>query len=317
MAETTNVSNAFALIPQLGEANELTEIQQLILEEMKEDDNAFDFRLMRYKIASGGVGNFWLGSDDNMDTGFTAHVAAAHKIRGFWCSRGQNTPPVCSSQDGINGMVSGELTPEDIQAMLKAKSPHPATREGFDITKPIPCMRCPMNRWGSDYLRQDGTIGRGKACKEMRRLLLLVPGIKLPVIMSLPPTSISPWDEYCSSLYSHGSYYFATKTRFELESDTAPTGESYNFVRLTQAEELTVEEFKQVREFRHAYKEAMEGMAIDSDDYEGGEVVEQDGQYNPPAQQDNRTIDVDDYESSGPPPMGTPIDTTDDEDIPF
>lgn len=37
------------------------------------------------------------------------------------------------------------------------------------------CKGCPKNEWGSDK-RNDGTVGKGKACKESRRLILMPAG---------------------------------------------------------------------------------------------------------------------------------------------
>ena len=41
--------------------------------------------------------------------------------------------------------------------------------------------------------------GRGKACKEMRLLLVLPDDSDAPVAVKLPPTSIRVWDSYAAA----------------------------------------------------------------------------------------------------------------------
>lgn len=56
------------------------------------------------------------------------------------------------------------------------------------------CKTCPKFEWGSD---PNG--GRGKACKERRRLALLAPdGGAEMVILSIPPTSLKNWGNHVS-----------------------------------------------------------------------------------------------------------------------
>lgn len=77
----------------------------------------------------------------------------------------------------------GEGKAEELSPMTESKEPQSES-----------CKTCPKFEWGSD---PNG--GRGKACKERRRLALLAPdgGAEL-VILSIPPTSLKNWANHVS-----------------------------------------------------------------------------------------------------------------------
>lgn len=130
--------------------------------------------------------------------------------------------PLCSSSDYVNGnLIDGDWdnAPESAQ-ILRAK-----ISEGALI-----CAEghCPMNEWGSTALM--GKDGKGKACAELRRLCIWKPGWSIPVIISIPTSSIKAWDEYCSSLAIGDLKPRYVTTRMSLESRTAP-GRNYSVVK--------------------------------------------------------------------------------------
>jgi hypothetical protein len=66
------------------------------------------------------------------------------------------------------------------------------------------CLECPKNQWGSDTLSQSG---KGKACKEIRKLAILPVswlkgGSDEMAIASLPPTSVKNWGNYVNTVAS-------------------------------------------------------------------------------------------------------------------
>lgn len=79
--------------------------------------------------------------------------------------KNENTPPICSSTDGIMGINN-------------------KTGEYAD------CEKCPYNQFGT------AENGKGKACKNMHRLYILIEGCPMPAILSLPPTSLEFWRNY-------------------------------------------------------------------------------------------------------------------------
>ena len=118
-------------------------------------------------------------------------VVHKQQIRGLW---NKDDVLICSSLDCITGDErDGEGKP--IITGTDAG--------GNPIQKKRPCSSCPQNDWGS-AVDDAGNRRRGKACKEQRRVFLLVPGYQLPIVVTLPPTSIGVWDDYCSALATAG-----------------------------------------------------------------------------------------------------------------
>lgn len=123
--------------------------------------------------------------------------------RGYWTKK--NKVPVCSSLDAVTGRVTldpvlfeaarvvfPDLKDYDFAALEKME---PADADRILVRK---CKGCPMAAWGS-AVGDDGEARRGKACKEMRRIYLFQKDAILPVKISLPPTSVTIWDDYISA----------------------------------------------------------------------------------------------------------------------
>jgi hypothetical protein len=78
------------------------------------------------------------------------------------------------------------------------------------------CASCPQNKFGTGK-DQEGNPSRGKACKETRRLVLKYPGVSLPCLLSVPPTSLTNFSEYLKKLSSAvpgGLPMWAVTTKF-------------------------------------------------------------------------------------------------------
>lgn len=102
--------------------------------------------------------------------------------------------PYCSSAN----CVKGDL------AEIDAESVAGEVRSAVDMIRAklaqggLICKLCPFAKFGS--VTDFGLSGRGQICNELRRLLFWKPDVKLPMIVTLPPTSIREWDGYMSSL---------------------------------------------------------------------------------------------------------------------
>jgi len=260
-----------ALVVLQGQSTQLTEIEQMILEEMATDPNAFDFKPERVKIAPGGIGQWLVGEEPTKS--FTAIVAISQKVRGYWPGTELGKPPLCSSPDGVRGVFARNPDPDHIQKATKAADPHPAIRL-YDAGKPVPdtfgCASCPLNQFGSAHQKDDQT--EGKACSESRRLLVLIDGMAYPAVVSLPVMSIKNWDGYCSGLATRKSSYFAVRTKFELDSDMSNGGQKYNKASVSAVGALSKEEITAVLEVRRQFRELVSEMPIVSDEYETTDV---------------------------------------------
>lgn len=248
----------------------LTEAEILILQEMQDDNgSAYDMQPSRVKIAPGGIGQFLMGDDTAKN--FTAIVAISQKIRGYWPGSGTGAPPLCSSPDGRIGYFADAPDPRQMEDAMRSAKPHPGVvlmaHQDAAFPPHFDCAACQMNQWGSEHQRRGG-VGKGKACKEMRRLLLLIDGWTLPALMSLPPTSIRAWDAYCSAQAAKKSAYFAVRTKFELDSAQSNGGETYNVVRVSMAGPVDAEQLPLVAEIRQQYRALVGGLPVVADEYD-------------------------------------------------
>ena len=95
------------------------------------------------------------------------HQARAYFGPGAATSR----PPVCSSLDGQTGSL-----------------PRQGDRFGE-------CRTCVHGRFGT-AVNDKGEAGAGAACKDTRRLYILLPGESMPRLLTLPPGSLRNWQEF-------------------------------------------------------------------------------------------------------------------------
>jgi hypothetical protein len=155
----------------------------------QQSQQGFNFKPQRVKINKDAIA-FVDPLGNGMDE-LRGVVVHKQKIRGMW---NKDDVLVCSSLDCITGTVRDEegkpiVTGTDAQ--------------GNPIYKKRACSSCPYNEWGS-AVDEAGNRRKGKACKEQRRIFMMVPGYQLPIVLTLPPTSISVWDDYCSALATAG-----------------------------------------------------------------------------------------------------------------
>jgi len=94
------------------------------------------------------------------------------------------------------------------------------------------CAACKWNEHGSGE-------GRSKACKNTRRLQVLVAGDYAPCRLVLPPTSLRYADGYLTLLTLKALPYCGVMTRFNLERETNGNGKRYAVVRMRKVELIT------------------------------------------------------------------------------
>lgn len=170
------------------------------------------------KIPSGGGLVFEVPGDDpeNPDTekvirGIIVHH---HAVNAWWkeAYTGGNAAPDCASLDGKLGvdMVTGE-------------------------TKR--CDTCPFNQFGS------ADNGNGKACKNGHRIYILREGEMLPLMISLPPTSLKALKDYLAKrLIMKGIRPVDVITEISLAKEKNADGISYSKCVFKKAGELSPEQ---------------------------------------------------------------------------
>lgn len=134
------------------------------------------------------------------------------------------------------------------------------------------CVTCVNNRFGTGT-DQEGKRSRGKACRNARRLVLKVEGVDFPVLMSLPPTTIKPFNQYLKMLTSNVPPVpmFAVKTHFEFD-----TTAQYPKPQMEFKEMLSAADYLNIREYRISaeVESALNAYASPSDIAADGEETE-------------------------------------------
>ena len=159
---------------------------------------------------------------------------------------GGGTPPDCSSDDLIEGVGDpGGL-----------------------------CVRCPFNQWGSlSQLNPKRDDSQGKACRETRLLFLILPNKRIPLIIVVPPSSLSgkfpgTVQKYLLGLASEGLAPWAVETTLSLHTEKMgkfPTA----IIRATLARELPAEEAARFRAVANAFRPVMERVIVAREDVDG------------------------------------------------
>ena len=192
--------------------------------EMRQEDPELKIPTYRAKIPAGGGRAFDIDTGvedyDTSVTSFRGVVANFHNCNALYPNpEPNNDPPVCSSPDGVKGL-------DILTAEIKD------------------CADCPNNQWGSG----NGTR-RGKACKNMRRLYILVEGSDIPIVMTLPPTSISAWEKYKSAVLGVQRYSPSDViTEFSLGVAVNGAGIKYSVVSFKAVGVLNMKDKETVKE---------------------------------------------------------------------
>lgn len=262
------MTNALA---KLNTDMQLTDLEEMILSESGQDELAYDVQPTIVKVAPGGIGQFDMGGDTAKS--FKAIVALSQKIRTYYSTPDLDTPPACSSPDGIRGYWHAGTDGSRFDGAMQLATPHPAVRiinEGSgDLPESFDCAKCPLSQWGSDPKN-----GVGKMCGEKRRLLLLIDGWTLPARFDLPPTSIKAWDKYCSALAARKSAFWAVWTEFTLDSAKSIGGQKYNVAHFESAGTLGDKaQLAAVIDIRNQYRDYISAVpteAVDPEPIDGG-----------------------------------------------
>ena len=168
-----------------------------------------------------------------------AIVISSIPSRSFWADRfedsGGGTPPDCSSSD----MITGHGEPGGV------------------------CETCPYNQWGS------GAGGNGKACKETRQCFLLLPGNVLPIVLSIPPSSIKKngFVPYKMRLAGAGIQINQVTTVMTLEKATSKSGITYSRIKFRKGQDLTEEQIARVDDYVKGIKNLITAPAADDDGF--------------------------------------------------
>lgn len=190
----------------------------------------------RIKIPAGGGVAFEVPGDtlDSPDTvkEFEAVILYHQPINTYYKNKydGSNNPPDCGSMDGKLGLSSeGEL---------------------------VECASCPFSKFES------AEDGKGKACKQKRRLFLLREGEFLPIILTLPTGSLGEYSKYIMRIMGKGKKSNAIVTKFSLKKAQNSGGITYSQAVFSIVRDLSTEECLSIEKMSEQVKAMATKVAV-------------------------------------------------------
>jgi len=238
--------NAMAKIAPLSEqypALRQDDTAELVRANLQDADmNVFD--LERVRIPTGGGAEWQVPTltGERAEKVLRGILIYYQNCRAYWAQEFQGgAPPDCASEDGRIG--TGE----------------PGG----------PCGKCPYAQWGSDPKG-----GRGQACKQIKRLFLLQPETRLPVMVSLPPTSIRGSKQYMLRLLNAGLPYWSVVTEIGLNRTKNQQGIAYSEATFAAAADeddkpiiLAPAEAERAKAYGEAIKAVISSIPVGAEDY--------------------------------------------------
>lgn len=157
-------------------------------------------------------------------------------VRSYWKQKGTNSPPDCSSADGMVGVgAPGGL-----------------------------CSKCPLAQFGTAQ-DEKGNPAKGQACKQMRLFLFLRQDDMIPLLISLPPTSLQAAKKYFLRLVANGYPFYGITTQLRLEKAKNAGGTVYSTVSLSMGRALEPDELEKVQLIGQALRDLFAGATVDAD----------------------------------------------------
>lgn len=215
-----------------------------IAEAMAEEMEGLPLSFPRVRIPGGGGTVFEVPGDDPNAPDSVKEIVGViidhHPVNAYWSGKyaGNNNPPDCSSLDGKTGDYG-------------------------------PCKSCQYNQWGS------GPDGRGKACKNMHRVYILREGETIPLLLTLPPTSLKNFADYLAlRIVTRGLRSYSVITKIALKRVKNADGISYSQAIFSMVDKLPPEQIKAMAEFAEGIKAVTRQLSVANDEYIQSEPVQ-------------------------------------------
>jgi len=202
-------------------------------EDLIEDAAGMQLNFPRVKIPAGGGLAFEIPSADSTNPEITQKLKGIilyhHPMNAYWPNGRddeENAPPSCTSLDGVRGVG----------------------------TPGVHCKECHFNQWGS------GGEGNGKACKNGFSLYLLRSGEFVPLLISLPPTSIKPYSNFVTSFTSRRRGVYGSLVEIGLQKSKTPGGIEYSVATFSLIEDFHGEALKEVIAYAKGFRSQIKAM---------------------------------------------------------
>ncbi len=197
----------------------------------------------KVKIPSGGGLAFEVPTEEEDNPDMVKELVGVilyhHPINAYWQNKydGQNNQPDCTSYDGKTGVIveTGEC---------------------------VDCANCKYNKFGSD------DNGRGKACKNMHRIYLLREGNPVPILLTLPPSSLKSLRDYLGKkVVLKGMRSYQVVTKITLKKEQSGDGITYSRAVFTSVGTLTADKLQMAKQYAESIKASNQNVEITEEDY--------------------------------------------------
>ena len=254
MADKKN-STALATMDSFAIANRYEGIDPEVLAELKDEMEDLDpesgITCRQIKVPSGGGIAYEVQGEEEGDADpmkeILGVIVFTHRLSGYWpgsfgsAKDAKDKIPVCSSMDGKTAVW---------------------TETGEVRT----CETCPYNQYGTGT-DDKGNPSKGKACKNMRRIYLLMDGDPNFYLLSVPPTSIKDVNKQLAKILASGTPYTGMIVSLTLEKAQNSNGVAYSKVVIKKKGLLPPAAAARVIQLRNEIKAQYQSMALTLDDY--------------------------------------------------
>ncbi len=251
---TTKKTTVLAVVDNFQIVNRYEGIAPELMAELQDELSDLDpesgITCRQIKVPSGGGLAFEVQGEDENDAEpmkqIDAVIVFTHRVSAYWpgaYGSGDDAAkiPACSSMDGKMGF-------------------NPSTGE---IAQ---CESCPFNQYGSG-VDENGNPKKGKACKNMRRIYMMMDGDPNLYLLTVPPTSIKDINKQLAKILASGIPYTGMIVSFTLEKTKNSTGTPYSKVLVKKSGLLPPAVAAQVVQLRGQIKQQYQSLAITLDDY--------------------------------------------------
>jgi hypothetical protein len=249
----TKKNTALAVRDTFAIANRYEGLDPELLAELKDEMEDLDpesgIICRQIKIPSGGGIAFEVQGEDDDDTDAMKEIEGVivftHRLSAYWPGAygGGNDLPTCSSMDGKTGINS-------------------------ETGEAVECEHCPYNQYGTGT-DDKGNPSKGKACKNMRRIYLMMDGDPNFYLLTVPPTSIRDVNKQMAKILASGTPYIGMIVSLTLEKTKNSNGVAYSKVVVKKKSLLPPAVISATKAIRDEIKSQYQSMAITLDDYTG------------------------------------------------
>jgi hypothetical protein len=152
---------------------------------------------------------------------------------------GAGKPPDCASDDGERGIGS----------------PGGA------------CGQCKLAEFGTAK-GKDGKPGRGQACKQIQQLFVMTPESLIPLVVTLPPTSLKNSRGYFLRLSGRMMPFWTVITKITLEEDKNEDGTKFSKFKLGFGAKLEPEQIEAIKQIREQMVPHLSRVRVSPEDFQ-------------------------------------------------